>query len=125
MAMSLTVDVSEPVRSLDAMSHDLPAVFERVNAEMAAVVTREAQTRHQFRSQTGRLVESVTPQASSKELNVYLDTHIADYGPMVHEGTKKMKGDPFLLRAFERNENKIVDGMDRAISAEIERVGLA
>jgi len=122
--MPVTVDVSEPVRSLDTMSRDLPAVFERVNKEMSEVITREAQTRHTFKSQTGRLIESVTPQASSKELSVYLNTHVADYGPMIHEGTKHIKADPFLLRAFERNENKIVDEVDKAISREIERMGL-
>ena len=57
--------------------------------ESASEVQEEARRTHNFKSDTSTLERSVKTKVSAEYYaDVYLNEHIAEYGPYVHQGTK-------------------------------------
>lgn len=50
---------------------------------------------------------------------------VAEYAPFVHEGTKFMKGRPYLRKAVEKNNEKIQDYFTTAVDNVLKAIGRA
>jgi hypothetical protein len=108
-------------KSLKRVLSKIPnEIYDEVRVEMKQVVSdiqREARVKHRFKNHTGMLRKSIATKVLDKGFTgeVYFDTDIADYGIYVHEGHGTWERDPFITDAFDRNEPRIRENLEKAI----------
>lgn len=151
-----TLKVSIDSKAFEKAIKKAPETMRRaIRAGMLEEMTEvqlDAKRTHRFTSRSHNLERSVLVKVSQDGLKgqVYLETGIAKYGPIVHEGRKKIraprnkvlafnmpgqglifrkevkavKPDRFLFKAFNRRSKRIVIGLKKAIERGIRRSGL-
>jgi len=107
---------------------DMETFGARFNAQMPAITQQcmndiivYARHHHDFTTRTGKLEGSVDGKANALGFEVYLNpdqittNKSFNYGVAIHNGTKYIDADPFLMEAFELKEEEINDTIGRAI----------
>ena len=69
------------------------------------------------RIDTGNLRNSISFEVVESEKACYVGTNV-EYGPYVHEGTRRMAPNRFLKNAFDRNEDQIKQKAQEALKGE-------
>ena len=97
-------------------------------------IREEARIVHRWRTQTGRLEQSIGVQVSDDGKTGYVfikdskDSfqwpQNADYGKFLHDGTKHIDSDPFLEDAAKRKESELVREIEKGINKGIRAAGL-
>lgn len=88
-------------------------------------VRKVAKKEHRFKRKSGFLQRSIK-QVIDNQLTgmVFLDTGIASYGPIVHEGHGKWSPDQFLYEALDKQKDDIRKGVGEAINRALKKAVL-
>ena len=85
-------------------------------------VAKTAKRSHRYKRRTGALERSIRTDKHDNGGSVYIDDSIAPYGEYVHDGTKHIIADPFLMDA---EDNRLLDNLiDKAVDKILQREGL-
>jgi HK97 gp10 family phage protein len=92
-------------------------------------VKGDAKRDHKFHNRTGRLESHIKatlePDTNKLEGYVYVNDLAVPYGKYVHNGTRKMKSDPFLTNAMVKNEKYLIAKLEEAVNKAIKDSNLS
>jgi len=88
-------------------------------------VVREARANHWFTDRNRDASRSIRSQLNkgTKTASVFLDTGIATYSEYLHDGTRYMKGGPFVEDAVKEKQGYIENEIENAIDRIFKKAG--
>ena len=110
--------------ALDQFASAVAPEAEDAMDDISDEVLARARSLHRFQSRTGNLVDSVYAEPTVDGVEYGISDSQAHYGKYIHDGTRRWRSDPFLLRAVEYYLSKMAGSVELAIGNLIQRLGL-
>jgi HK97 gp10 family phage protein len=123
--MKIDVDINDDklMKSLEQLDEEIIKEIRQVLIKDLNKVKSDAKRDHRFNNRTGKLQNSIrsslTEDKNVIDGFVYVNDKAVPYAKFIHNGTKKIKADPFISDAMNKNEKMILKDINDAIETAI------
>ena len=106
--------LNRTIQELGQLGNNMSKEASGIVEATAYKISSKAKNEHTFKNRTGRLQSSIHVSKLSG-IGQEIGTNV-DYAGYVHDGTSKIKGDPFLQRPFYQEVPKMKDKLKKLLN---------
>jgi HK97 gp10 family phage protein len=109
--LSITFDADKLENTLNLLSKKALEGFDVALKRGALTIQRQAKKVHNYKRRTGDLDKSIQRNSKKLKHEVGFNESVAIYGKFQHDGTRSIKQDLFIPKAWESQKDAILSGI--------------